>query len=75
MEAYILITTQKGTEQEVYDELQEMSQTVGVNVIFGEWDLIAKVTVEHTEALGTFILDKIRPIEGVSLTSALIVAK
>jgi DNA-binding Lrp family transcriptional regulator len=75
MQAYILITAQKGKEMDVYTELEDMKESIGVNLIFGEWDIIAKVNVENNEALGTFIVDKIRPMDGVNLTSALIVAK
>ena len=75
MQAYILISVEKGTEHDIFDEVQSMDECLGINIIFGEWDLIAKVKIENAEALGTFILDKIRPLNGVSLTSALIVAK
>ena len=75
MLAYILISVEKGTEHDIFEEIQSMDECLGINVIFGEWDLITKVKIENAEALGTFILDKIRPLSGVSLTSALIVAK
>lgn len=75
MQAYILVNTEKGKEHDVYEALTDMDESVGANIIFGEWDIIVKVKVENSEDLGTFILDKIRPIDGVSLTSALIVAR
>lgn len=75
MYAYILITTEKGNEQEVYDALQNMSEIAVAHIIFGEWDVLAKVKMDSPEAVGTFILDKVRKIPGVNLTSTLIVAK
>ena len=76
MQAYILINVEQGKEQEIYEKLLDMPEVSGAHLIFGEWDLIAKVKLDSSkEELGTFILDKVRPIEGVSMTSTLIIAK
>jgi DNA-binding Lrp family transcriptional regulator len=75
MQAYILINTEKGKEQDIYDSVLAMSQVSGAHIIFGEWDIILKVNFEHNGDLGTFILDKIRPLDGVNMTSTLIVAR
>ncbi|MFP4523573.1 MAG: Lrp/AsnC ligand binding domain-containing protein [Candidatus Nanoarchaeia archaeon] len=75
MQAYILINTQKGKEQTIYDAVLKMDEVSGAHIIFGEWDLIVKVKLESPELLGTFILDNIRPLPGVNISSTLIVAK
>lgn len=75
MQAYILINTEQGKEQEIYDKVLDLAEISGAHIIFGEWDVICKVKLNSSEDLGTFILDKIRPIEGVTITSTLIVAK
>ena len=75
MQAYILINTEKGKSQEVYDKVSVLDETANAHIIFGEWDIIVRVKVENAEALGTLILDKIRTLEGVNLTSTLIIAK
>ena len=75
MLAYLLITADKGSEQDIYDVLTEYEEVLGVNIVFGEWDMLAKIDVENTEALGTFVLDKVRVISGVQISSTLIVAK
>lgn len=75
MQAYILINTEQGKEQEIYDKVLDLTEISGAHIIFGEWDVICKVKLNSSEDLGTFILDKIRPIEGVTITSTLIVAK
>ncbi|MBN1175017.1 Lrp/AsnC ligand binding domain-containing protein [Candidatus Woesearchaeota archaeon] len=75
MLAYILITAEKGLEQEIYNVLSDYSEILGVHILFGEWDLLVKLDVENTEALGTFVMDKVRVIEGVQMSSTLIVAK
>jgi len=75
MFAYILVTVEKGKEQEIYKELTNFSEISSINILFGEWDLLLKVRIENSESLGTFVLDKIRTISGVQITSTLIVAK
>ncbi len=75
MQAFILVNTEKGMEQEIYDDVLGLEEVSTANIIFGEWDIIAKVNIENSEALGTLILDKVRSIKGVTLTSTLIVAK
>lgn len=75
MQAYILINTERGKEQDIYDELSDFEEVANIHIIFGEWDIIARVNVENSEALGTMILDKVRPLKGVTLTSTLIIAK
>lgn len=75
MQAFILVNTERGKEQEIFDSLSGLSQVAGVYLVFGEWDIIVKVTVEDSEDLGTFVLDNIRPLDGVTLTSTLIVAR
>ncbi|MFW6378680.1 MAG: Lrp/AsnC family transcriptional regulator [Nanoarchaeota archaeon] len=75
MQAFILINTERGKEQDIYDSIMDLEQVSGAYMIFGEWDILVKVNLEGSEALGTFILDNIRPLDGVTLTSTLIVAK
>ena len=75
MLAYLLINTEKGKEQDIYDKVTDFEEVIGCHIIFGEWDIIAKVEIENSEELGTIIMDKVRPIEGVSMTSTLIVAR
>ena len=76
MQAYILINVEQGKEQDVYENLLDLQEVSGAHLIFGEWDLIAKVKLDSSkDELGTFILDKIRPMDGVSMTSTLIIAK
>lgn len=75
MQAYILVSVEKGREQAIYEELVSMVEVTGAHLLFGEWDVICKVSMLHSEELTTLILDKIRPLKGVSMTSTLIVAK
>ncbi len=75
MLAYLMITLNSSREQEVYNLLKNMPEIKEVHILFGEWDLIALVEVESTEHLGTFVIEKIRSLPEVELTSTMIVAK
>jgi DNA-binding Lrp family transcriptional regulator len=55
--------------------LKALPEVKDVNILFGEWDIIAKLELEAPQALGTFVMDKIRTLPGVKLTSTMIVAK
>lgn len=75
MIAFALISLRECNEKEVLDKIADLSEVEDAFILFGEWDLIAKVNVENAEELGTFMMDKIRSIPEVKLSSTLIVAK
>ncbi len=75
MIGYVLIRLDKPVEEEVLDRLLELKKVREAHILFGEWDLIAKVEAENPEELGGYVIDNIRGIEGVNLTSTLISAK
>lgn len=75
MISYILITTEHGKEEEIFNKVSQIKQVENAHIIFGEWDLIIKVNVENSEELAAIIMDDIRKFEGVRLTSSLIVAR
>lgn len=72
--AFILITAKSGYEKSIVDELQDIDGVEEVEILYGEYDLIAKIKVDSIDQLGTFIMENIRPVEGVERTSTLIVA-
>jgi DNA-binding Lrp family transcriptional regulator len=73
--AYVLIGLRDCDERAVIDELSEFPEVKEAHILFGEWDVIVKVDVESPEAAGTFVMDKVRKLEDVRLTSTLIVAR
>ena len=75
MYAYLFIELGKSDEDEVLEKLKEMIEVKEAHIIFGEWDIIAKVEVNSPEALTTFIIDRIRTMTEVKMTSTMIVAK
>lgn len=75
MYAYILIGLNDCDEQIILDELQDLNEVEEAHILFGEWDLLVKLKVENAESVGTFVLENIRKLDEVQLTSTLIVAK
>ena len=57
-------TSQRIVAKEIalYPEVQE------VHIITGDWDLLIKLRVETVETVGTFVVDKLRLIEGLEKT-------
>ena len=74
MKAYILISLNEKKEREILENLKGMTEVNNACLLFGEWDIIAEITVKNPDALATFVIDKIRSNPEVKLTSSLIVA-
>lgn len=75
MLAYVLIALDSAREQNIYDEIKDMDNIRDVHILFGEWDMVAKLELEDPEALSGYVINNIRAIPGVRLTSTMIVAK
>ena len=74
MLAYLLIRVLED-ETGVMEDLKVMDEVKEVHVLFGEWDLLVKLEMPEPEMVGTFVMEKIRSIKEVKLTSTMIVAK
>ena len=74
MLAYLLIRVLED-EQGVMETLKSMEEVIEVHVLFGEWDLLVKLKMPNPEMVGTFVMENIRSIKEVKLTSTMIVAK
>ncbi len=73
--AFVLIKVDTGAERNVYDEILAIEQTELVHELFGEWDMIALINLSSPEELDHFMTEVVRKIEGVNLTSTMIVAR
>ncbi len=75
MYAYILIGLDEPSEREVLEELSNYSEVVEGHLLFGEWDIILKINVKSSEEVTSFLIDRVRHIKSVRLTSTLMVAE
>jgi len=72
--AYILFKVSSGTEREIAKKIADFDEVLDAGIIYGEYDLIAKISVQEMEHLNEF-LEKIRSIPSIMLTSTMIVAQ
>ena len=74
-EAYVLLKVTPGYERNIVKELKDIPEIEDINELYGEWDIIIKASVERIEDLDALLSEKMRKIEGVTLTSTMIVAE
>lgn len=72
--AYVLISTEIGAEASVLESLRSMSEVVEGYIIYGIYDIIAKLNVENEEKLKE-VVTNIRRIEGVKSTLTILVLR
>ncbi len=74
IKAYILCKVHSGTEREVCKMIEEYSDVLEINMMYGEYDIITVVETENLQQLD-FIIDKIRVIPSITFTSTMIVGR
>ena len=72
---FVLIKVISGYESEVYNKLNGFPEITELHPLFGEYDIIVKISTEDFEKLGNIIVTKIRIIEGILDTKTLTVTK
>ncbi|MBT5255404.1 MAG: Lrp/AsnC ligand binding domain-containing protein [Euryarchaeota archaeon] len=72
---FVLITTLPGKEQEVRDKLDGIELVTSRWMLFGEYDLIARVHSDDEFSLTKCIVEEIRTIEGIADTKTLLGAE
>lgn len=73
--AYVLLIVKPGEEQKVADKLKKMKDVKDVSIVYGEYDIVAKVEKENMEALQNFLIKQVRALEEVERTSTMISLK
>jgi DNA-binding Lrp family transcriptional regulator len=68
---FILISSKPGKEKDVYTELLNYKSVVEIHPLFGQYDIIAKVTAEDYDQLGKIIVDDFRALPDVLETKTL----
>lgn len=74
IKAYVLLKVSSGSEKDVCRRIADLDNVVDASIIYGEYDIIAKVSIQEISQLND-LLDKIRGIPSVILTSTMIVAQ
>ena len=72
---FVLITTEPGQEKVVRGRLEEIELVTAGWMLFGEYDLIARIQADDEYELTRCIVEEIRPMEGIVDTKTLIGAE
>ena len=72
---FVLITTKPGSESDVRKALDDIKHVTDRWMLFGEYDLIARVQAEDEFVLTRCIVEEIRVIDGIDDTKTLIGAE
>ncbi len=73
--AYVLFKVSSGTEREVAQKIIEFEEVMQADVVFGEYDVIARMTTDDLGKLQDFVSDKVRTVPNVLVTSTMIISK
>ncbi len=71
--AYVLINTEIGAEEEVVKELKKISYITEAYVVYGVYDIVAKVEADSMEKLKEVVSWSIRRLEKVRSTLTMLV--
>jgi DNA-binding Lrp family transcriptional regulator len=73
--AYVLFKVSSGTEREVCQKLVEFDGVLQADIIFGEYDVIAKIETQNLSTLEEFVSLKVRNVPNVLVTSTMIISR
>lgn len=73
--AYVLFKVSSGTEREVAKKLIEFDEVLQTDIIFGEYDVIAKMSTKDLDLLESFVSEKVRTVPNVLVTSTMIISR
>ncbi|MEC7228727.1 MAG: Lrp/AsnC ligand binding domain-containing protein [Candidatus Thermoplasmatota archaeon] len=71
-EAFVLLKTLPAREREVYQTLSNHDSVVEVHALYGEFDLLARVSSKDSMKLSSMLMSDFRQIDGVKDTQTLI---
>ena len=71
-EAFVLFKTLPAHEREVYLSLTGHDAVVEVHALYGEFDLLVRLTAEDSNTLAKMLMTEFRQIEGVKDTQTMI---
>ncbi len=73
--AYILIVSETGSEQHVFENLLKIDEIKDVSRVWGAYDVVIKVVRPTSDAIREIIKEKIRMIDGIKTTITLMVSR
>ena len=71
-EAFVLFKTEPACEREVYLALTNHDNVAEVHALYGEYDLLVRVSADSAKKLTLMLMGEFRQIKGVRETQTLI---
>jgi DNA-binding Lrp family transcriptional regulator len=75
VQAYVLFKVTSGTEREVCEKIVNFDGVQVADIVYGEYDVVARVSVPDLAALECFLSEKMRNVPSVMVTSTMILAR
>jgi DNA-binding Lrp family transcriptional regulator len=69
--AYILVSCEIGTEQELASKLKEIEQVKNVMITYGDYDIVVEAQTDDAAKMDDVITSKIRKLEKIRSTITL----
>ena len=73
--AYVLFKVTSGAEREVCQKLIEFNEVMQADIVFGEYDVIARMATDDLDKLENFVSQKVRIVPNVLVTSTMIISR
>ncbi len=70
--AFVLINTEIGSESEVLDQIRKIDAVEESYIVYGVYDVVAKVTADTMEKLKEIVTWKVRRLDKVRSTLTMI---
>ena len=71
-EAFVLFKTEPTRERDVYLALSENDSVAEVHVLYGEFDLLVRVSSDDSSGLSKMLIQEFRQIDGIRETQTMI---
>lgn len=68
---YVLINVEPGMEREAYEAVKDLDHVSDATVLFGDHDLIIKLTADDLAQIAKAVVETIRQIPSVTATKTL----
>jgi DNA-binding Lrp family transcriptional regulator len=70
--AYVLIVAELGQVKSVAEAVRTIPGVTMADIVAGTYDLVAVIEAQDSTALGHLVLERIRPLPGITTTLTLI---
>ena len=73
--AIVILTTEIGKENEVAERISSIPGVESSNLVYGVYDIVAKISTETNDQLDSLIMNRIRKVPFVRSTLTLIISR